>query len=420
MKITILGAGVIGVTSAYLLAEQGHEVEVIDRGSQPASETSHANGGQLSFSHAEPWANPHVLKKVFGWMLRDDAPLVLRPSADPRMLSWTLDFLRQCQKHHSLENSRRLLRLGLYSKKQTEAIRLSSGVAFDHISKGILHVYTHKDDLEHAKEQAAYQNSVVDDAEHMIALDRDGVFAREPSLAFSNRPVVGGILCTVDETGDCGMFTENLAKVAAERFKVQFSYNTHVTRLNVERGKIKSVLTSHGLKQADVFVLCLGSYSYDLLKQIGLNTHLYPMKGYSITVPVGEHAPQISITDNEKKIVITRLGNHLRTAGTAEFAGYNTALKEKRILPILKATQSWFPDADYSEESMFKWACLRPSTPDGLPIIGHTKYDNLYVNTGHGTLGWTQSCGSAKLLCDLIHKKEPEIPLEGMTIDRYN
>lgn len=419
MKIVVMGAGVIGVTTAYLLAERGHEVEVIERQPEPGAETSFANGGQLSFSHAEPWANPHVLRKVFGWMFQDDAPLVMKPSLDPHMMKWGLSFLRNCLADRCNINSVNLLRLGIYSKQVMEKLSVTSGVAFDNMRTGILHVYTSEKDFDHAKEQAEYQNKFAGSDFSMEPLNRDACYQKEPTLQYSERNIVGGVFCAIDESGDCGKFTQRLAQVAEKDYKVRFSYNTDITRINVEQGRIKSVMTDKGLKFADAFVMCLGSYSYIHLKKLGIKAPIYPMKGYSITLPVGKHAPNVSITDNEKKVVVTRLGDRLRAAGTAEFAGYSTSVRDSRLKPIIEATRSWFPHADYNEENMLKWACLRPSTPDGLPIIGKSKYPNLYLNTGHGTLGWTQAAGSANLLADVVDGRPTEIALTGLTVDRY-
>lgn len=416
MKITILGAGVIGVTTAYLLAERGHEVEVIDRQPHAAGETSHANGGQLSFAHAEPWANPLVLKKVFGWMFKEDAPLVLKPSLDPHMLSWTLAFLRNCLKDRCDQNSINLLRLGLYSKKVTEKIRVTSGVEFDNARTGILHLYTSQKDLDHAAEQAQFQNRFSGDTKIMDPIDRAACLQKEPTLQYAERNIVGGVFCSVDESGDCGLFTENLAKIAAKEFGVKFSYNTTIEKLEVNKGKITAVVTDKGRVSSDAYIVALGSYSYQLLKKVGISVPVYPMKGYSLTVPAGQFKPGLSITDNENKIVVTPLGSRLRAAGTAEFAGYNQDVKDSRVDPILRATKTWFPKADYS--AIEKWACLRPSTPDGLPIIGQSKIENLYLNTGHGTLGWTQAGGSANLLADVIEKRPTEIAMTGMDAAR--
>lgn len=409
MKILILGAGVIGVTSAYLLSERGHEVEVIERQPAAGSETSFANGGQLSFSHAEPWANPQTLKHVAEWMFKKDAPLVLSFKPDPHMLRWMMQFLRNCTVNRSHQNSVNLLKLGIYSKQVMEKIRIISGVEYNSLRQGILHVYTCQDDLNHAAEQAEFQNKMSGNSHSMDTLDRNALLQKEPTLQYAKADLKGGIFCEMDETGDAAAYTRNLATICTREFGTKFDYNVDIQNIRIEKGRIIGVQTNEGLKTADAYVMALGSYSYLHLKQIGIYVPVYPMKGYSLTIPGATYLPNISITDNEHKIVVTRLGDKLRAAGTAEFAGYNTDIRDVRIQPILRATQQLFPHADYHDEHIAKWACLRPSTPNGLPLIGRTKFDNLFLNTGHGTLGWTQAAGSANLLADIMESRKPEI-----------
>lgn len=418
MKVLVLGAGVIGVTTAYLLGERGYDVTVVDRCEEPGSETSFANGGQLSFSHAEPWANPLVMGKVFKWMFKKDSPIILKPSLDPHMLKWTLSFLLNCQKSRCDMNSVNLLRLGIYSKQVMEKIRVMSGVPFDNLRSGILHIYTDNKDMGHAASQAAYQNKFSGASSSMEVLSREACLQKEPTLRHSKRTIVGGVFCHIDECGDAGMFTRGLADVCEKSFGTEFLNNTTIEKIETDSGRITGVQTNKGRLTADAYVMALGSFSYLHLKQIGIKVPIYPMKGYSITVPAGDYAPSLSITDNENKIVISRLGNRLRAAGTAEFAGFDMRVQEGRIGPIVRATQSLFPNADYSDPNMLKWGCLRPSTPDGLPIIGRCQYDNLFLNTGHGTLGWTQAAGSANLLADVMEQRDTEIALTGMTLDR--
>lgn len=419
MRILILGAGVIGTSAAYVLGERGHQIEVIERNAEAGSETSFSNGGQLSFSHAEPWANPMVLSKVFKWMFKEDAPLVLRLSADPHMLAWGIRFLRNCLKDRCDVNSVNLLRLGIYSKKMMEKLRVMSGVEFDNLREGILHTYSDEKDMEHARAQAEYQNRFSGSNFNMEVLDHEGCLRKEPTLQYSSRKIVGGVYCALDESGDACKFTRNLATICEQEFQTHFHYNTAIEHLLVEGGRVTGVQTNKGVMKADAYIMSLGSYSYKHLKQVGISVPIYPMKGYSITVPAGDFAPTISLTDNENKIVISRLGDRLRAAGTAEFSGYNDIIRDVRIAPIVRATKSLFPHADYSEATMTKWACLRPSTPDGPPIIGKSKYSNLFLNTGHGTLGWTQCAGSACLIADVIENRPTEIALTGFTVDRY-
>jgi D-amino-acid dehydrogenase len=415
MQILILGSGVLGVTTAYELGKRGFNVTVIDRKNACASETSFANGGQLSYSHAEPWASPSLLPKLPRWLLRSDSPLVFRPRADKEMIRWGLSFLRNCTTFRAEINTINLLRLGLYSKECMAAIRRDEGLDFSYSGKGILHIYESQEEFDHSKKQLEFQAKFGGDER---ILSRDEVLKLEPSLAHTSRTIIGGIHAHHDESGDAHSFSTQLAARAAERFGVKFLHNISVTELIKEGNKIVAVNTDKGEMQADVFVMALGSYSPVYLRKIGIDTPIYPMKGYSITIDANEYCPYISLTDGKYKIVYSRLGSRLRVAGTAEFAGYDTTINEKRITPIVQAAKSLLPLADWGQD-VGKWACLRPSTPDGPPIIGRTPYYNLFLNTGHGTLGWTQAAGSAKLVADIMERKTPEILLHGLTLERY-
>lgn len=414
MRICILGSGVIGVTSAYALAMRGHDVTVMDRQPASALECSFANGGQLSYSHAEPWANPGVFLKLWKWMWQDDAPLVLRPRADIHMIRWGLLFLMNCLPARARAHSEAHLRLGLYSKREMNRMMAETNIAFDHLNKGIAHVFTSRSEFEHAKRQADFQHSL--GCEEKI-LSRDELLALEPSLAHSAESIVGGLHATLDESGDIHLFTQRLAEYCQQHLKVKFEYGHEIRRLHVGGGAISHIETTKDYVSGfDAYVLSLGSYSPVYLRQIGLYVPIYPMKGYSITFKANEFSPTISVTDSSRKVVYSRLGERIRVAGTAEFAGYNDAVRKVRIDPILRGVKSLFPKADLSEVS--EWACLRPSTPDGPPVIGATPYSNLFVNTGHGTLGWTQAAGSASLLADVVDKKPTSIPLTGMEFER--
>lgn len=415
MKIVILGAGVIGVSAAYFLGARGHEVEVIERNSASAMETSFANGGQLSFSHAEPWANPAVISKIFKWMFKNDAPLVLRPRADMDMINWGLKFLMNCTEGSARANSINILRLGLYSKKKMEWFRTFSGIKFDNIREGILHIFTKDKDLEDAVKQAKFQEKIGCPSE---VVDYKKCIQLEPMLEHAGRPLKGGIFQSLDESGDVFAFTQELAKLCQSEHKAVFHYNTTVKSIDGDKGKITSVTTDKGTFSGDAYIMSMGSYSQIYLRPLGIRVPIYPMKGYSITFPANHYTPQMSLTDTENKIVYSRLGARLRVAGTAEFAGHNTDIRPERIAPIVKAVHDLLPKCEYGEPES-AWACLRPSTPDGPPIIGKTKYPNLFMNTGHGTLGWTQAAGSAALIADIMENRPTEISLDGMTVDRY-
>jgi len=415
MKIIVLGSGLLGVTAAYELGRRGHEVTVIDRQAESGAETSYANGGQLSYSHAEPWANPSVLPKILPWMFRADAPLVLKPRADWQMIKWGLKFLRNCTVTRANAACVNTLRLGLYSKLQMEIIREETGIAFDFSDKGILHIYSGDEDFDTARRHNELQAKFGGEERVLTA---EECFALEPALMSTSRSIVGGIHAFKDESGDAYTFCNELAKVAAERHGVKFQYGVGIERLLAENSKVVAVKTDQGDVTADAYVMAMGSYSPIYLRTIGISLPIYPMKGYSITLEANQACPDISITDGTHKIVYSRLGSRLRVAGTAEFAGYNTDIRQHRIAPIVKAASVLFPGADWNQE-IKTWACLRPSTPDGPPIIGYTPYSNLFLNTGHGTLGWTQAAGSCAILADSIEGITPEIMLHGLTMERY-
>lgn len=415
MKIIVLGSGLLGVTTAYELGKRGFEVTVVERQPASAAETSFANGGQLSYSHAEPWANPSVLPKLPNWLMRSDSPLVFRPRADWQMVRWGLSFLRNCTTLRANINTVNMLRLGLYSRECLHAIKRDEGIEFDYSDKGILHIYGTQEELEHGKRQVEFQAKF--GGEEKI-LSRDEVYALEPTLAYSPRTIIGGIHAYQDESGDAHTFCTKIAERATKSFGVKFEYGVSINNIKTEGRKIVAIDTDKGEMQADGFVMALGSYSSVHLRAIGINVPIYPMKGYSITLEANEFCPNISLTDGTYKIVYSRLGDKLRIAGTAEFAGYDTRINEKRIEPIVRAASGLVPKADWGQE-IGKWACLRPSTPDGSPIIGRCRYNNLFLNTGHGTLGWTQAAGSARIVADIMENKTPAILLQGLTLERY-
>lgn len=414
MKVVILGSGVLGTTTAYYLASRGHEVHVLERAEKSAMETSFANGGQLSFSHSEPWANPAVLPKIVKWLGKEDAPLVFRFGTDVNMYRWGLSFLRNCTKARADYNSANLLRLGLYSRQCINVVQQETGVAFDNLKLGTLHIYSNQKELDLAIAQAQYQEQF---GCPFAVLDREGVLKLEPALANTSRPILGAVHYTADESGDVHQFTVNLAEYCQQKLGVTFHYHTPVDGIDASGGAITSVRSGNTQFTADAYVMALGSFSANWAKKLGFYLPIYPMKGYSITIPLDnpEKAPKVSITDTEKKIVYSRLGNRLRVAGTAEFAGYNTDILNTRITPITKAAMELFPGCG-DPAKVVEWAGLRPATPHGSPILGKSRYSNLYLNTGHGTLGWTLSCGSSRVVADMIEGKTPEISLEGYTV----
>lgn len=417
MKICILGAGVLGVTSAYELARRGHSVTVIERGAEPARECSYANGGQLSYSHAEPWANPHVFPKLFKWAFQDDAPLVLRPSTDMHMMRWGLLFLLNCLPAKARANCETMLRLGLYSKQKMAELMAETNVEFSFLGNGTLHVFDNQASFDGAKRHAEFQAKLGCAETPMTPAE---CFALEPTLANTTKKLVGGMYAPIDESGDIHVFTKNLADYCAKKLGVTFLYNQKIAKLHKTNNQITHVEIEGQQRDYmagfDAYVMSLGSHSALHLRKLGLYVPIYPMKGYSISFNASAHCPKVSVTDDAAKQVYTLLGNRMRVAGTAEFAGYNEAVRAVRIDPLKRGMKELFPEAP--QEELTEWACLRPSTPDGPPIIGKTPITNLFMNTGHGTLGWTQAAGSSRLLADVVDGTPTEIPLTGLGIER--
>jgi D-amino-acid dehydrogenase len=417
MRIVVLGAGLIGVASAWFLAEDGHEVIVVDRQPGPARETSFANGGQISTSHAEPWANPAAPLKALKWLGREDAPLLWRLRADPAQWAWGLRFLRECTPARTRANIQAILALALDSRARLVALRHALGLEYEQRERGILHFYTDAAEFEHAIPQAALMREfgcerVVKSAAECLAI--------EPALARSALPIVGGTYTADDESGDAQQFTAGLAGRLAAR-GVCFRYDTPVAAIEVDAGRVGAVRTVQGERlAADAVVLALGSYTPQLLRPLGIGIPVYPAKGYSITIPLGaeNQAPVVSLTDDGAKLVFSRLGQRLRVAGTAEFAGYDTTLNPARIDALRRRTQQLFPDLDCHAPGVESWAGLRPATPGNVPLIGMTRVRNLFVNTGHGTLGWTLAVGSGRLLADQVADRPAALDPRPYAVDR--
>lgn len=407
MKIIVLGAGVVGVTSAWYLSRSGHEVTVIDRQDGPAQETSFANGGQISVSHAEPWANPHTPLKALRWLGKEDAPLLFRLRADPRLLGWTLRFLRECTPARTRNNIRSIVELALYSRQCLGALRGELALDYDQLQRGILHVYTDQTEFDKAIRAAAILREFGCDRK---AVSADGCVKIEPALASAGPMLVGGDYTEKDESGDARKFTEQLAE-HCRRAGVGFELGQAILRIEAEGGRIGAVVTADGRRHvADAYVVALGSYSPLLLRPVGVSLPVYPAKGYSATLALSDSsvAPTVSLTDDAHKLVFSRLGNRLRVAGTAEFSGFNRELNPIRCDALIRRTRELFPDLNESGKPEF-WCGLRPVTPSSVPFIGRLRYPNLWVNTGHGTLGWTMACGSAAALGDLMDKRTPQI-----------
>ncbi len=415
MQIVVIGAGVVGVTTAWQLACDGHRVSVLERRAGPGLETSFANGGQISTGHALPWSSPAVPGQMLRWLGRADAPLKVRWRADREQTAWSLRFLRECLPSRHLRNAAHSLRLALFSRGELGRIREEAGIRNDHREKGILCVYSDEKTFAHGRETAAFLADR--DVRQEILLGEE-VLRIEPSLQYAEG-IVGGVYSPDDQSGDAYLFTAQLAD-DAQRRGVAFYYDVDVTRLKRDGERIAGVSTSKGLLQADAVVLCAGSYSAALVRPLGLELPVYPVKGYSVTLPITnpEAAPEVSLTDEVRKIVISRLGDRLRAAGTAEITGHDTAMNDTRARAVLDGLLALFPKAGDPKRAEF-WSGLRPMTPDGPPVIGTTPIGNLYLNTGHGTLGWTMAAGSAKLLAEVLAGGAPSIDLEGLELARY-
>ena len=411
MKIVVLGAGVIGTTTAWFLNQAGHDVTVIERQPNAGLETSFANGGQISVSHAEPWANPSAPFKILKWLGKEDAPLLFRLRADLNQWRWGLQFLMECTPARTHSNTLNILHLGLYSRRVLQKLRAETNIQYDALTKGILHFYTDSKEFESAISAAELMRNF--DCDRHVVDNKKEILAIEPAFRQSIDKIVGATYTSSDESGDAHKFTQNLATLAAAK-GVKFLFNHTITQIKQNHGQISGVTVKYHDETfdvtADAYIVCLASYSALMVRDLGISLLIYPAKGYSATVdiPDGANAPTVSLTDDEYKLVFSRLGNRLRIAGTAELNGYDLNLNEIRCQALIKRTEALFPDAaDYSKPVF--WTGLRPATPSNVPYIGKTKYPNLYLNTGHGTLGWTHACGSAQAIADIIDCKKPEV-----------
>ena len=417
MKTLVLGARVVGVSTAYFLARAGHQVTVIDRQSQAGQETSFANGGQLSAGQSIPWANPHTVTLLLKWLGRADAPLVFNPwQAEGPLWRWGMSFLRNCTPGRSRANGERNLRLALYTRQMIARINADTGIQYDYNPRGILQVFRNKRDLEGAKRAAGWYG---EHGCHIEAKSAVECLDIEPALESARGEICGGVYSPDDACGDAQMFTAALAEVCAA-MGVRFQYETSILRLSVMNDKISGVMTNRGMFTANNYVVALGSYSTALLAPLGIKLPIYPAKGYSVTLPLdgSNRAPAMSITDEANKLVYSRLGNRLRIAGTAEFVGYDASVTPLRVDAVLNATMKMFPGCGDPAKAKL-WAGLRPLTPDCVPIIGRTPVKNLFLNTGHGTLGWTLGAGSGRVAADIISGAAPEIETTDYSVDRF-
>lgn len=415
MRIVVLGAGIVGVTSAYQLAKAGHEVMVIDRQPGPALETSFANAGEVSFGYCSPWAAPGIPLKAIKWLMMHHAPLILRPKIDMSMMVWMVQMLRNCTSSRYAINKSRMLRLAEYSRVSLAELRAETGISYDERKQGTLQLFRTQKQLDaSAKDVKAL---AVDNIPFQL-LDQEGCIRVEPALAHARHKIVGGLLTPLDETGDCFKFANGLAELAS-KMGVTFVFGSEVSGLDVFGGRVRAVACGNGLVPADAVVVALGSYSPLLVRPLGIQLPVYPVKGYSLTIPIADktRAPESTVMDETFKIAITRLGNRIRVGGMAEISGYTNDLSLARRRTLEHSVMDLFPGGDASAGTF--WSGLRPMTPDGTPVIGRTSIEGLFLNTGHGTLGWTMSSGSARVIADLVSNKKPEVDTSDLSVSRY-
>ncbi|EAR62336.1 D-amino acid dehydrogenase [Neptuniibacter caesariensis] len=417
MQVLVLGAGVVGVTSAWYLAKAGHDVTIIDRQVDVALETSYANAGQISPGYSAPWAGPGIPVKAVKWLMQDLAPFMISgKELDTQTLSWMTKMLTNCTESAYHVNKARMVRLAEYSRDCFVDLRNELDIDYEQRTKGTLQVFrTEKQVKDSKKDISVLEESGVD----FQVLDVDGCVEYEPALANVKDKIVGGLRLPGDETGDCFKFTNSLAD-ECKKMGVKFIMKTDILNINTQGDQIESVTTSRGKMTADAYLVALGSYSTPVLSKIDLKVPVYPIKGYSLTLPIvdASKAPTSTVMDETYKVAVTRFDDRIRVGGTAEIASYNKELEEKRKANVEFVVSDLFPGGGDIEQAEF-WTGLRPMTPDGTPILGETKYSNLFLNTGHGTLGWTMSLGSGKYVADIISQRQPDIDKEGLSVARY-
>ena len=416
MRVLVLGAGVVGVTTAYYLAKRGYEVVVVDRQPSVANETSFANAGQISPGYASPWAAPGIPLKALKWMLQEHAPFSLKLTSDPFQYQWMLQMMRNCTAARYAVNKERMVRMAEYSRDCLDALRAQTGIEYEGRQLGTTQLF---------RTQQQFDNA----AQDMAVLERSGVpyqllespdiASVEPALAAVSSTLTGALHLPNDQTGDCNLFTRNLAQLA-QGLGVEFRLGCTVQSISSHGDQITGVAIDGRLETADQYVMALGSYSRAMLAPLGMTLPVYPLKGYSLTVPIVEPsmAPQSTIIDETYKVAITRFDQRIRVGGMAQVSGFDLALNPQRRETLEYVTGMLYPQGGDLTQAEF-WTGLRPATPDGTPIIGASAYRNLFLNTGHGTLGWTMSCGSASYLADVMSQTTPQISGEGLDIFRY-
>ncbi|MBS0583629.1 MAG: D-amino acid dehydrogenase [Proteobacteria bacterium] len=416
MRVLVAGSGVIGVSSAWYLARAGFEVTVVDREAGPAQETSFANAGQISPGYASPWAAPGVPLKALKWLFSTNAPLVIRPGLDPRQYLWLLQMLRNCTAGRYAVNKARMVRLSEYSRDCLDELRAEIGIAYEGRQLGTTQLFRTQAQFDDAGRDIAVLKQYGVPFE---VLDRAGIAKVEPALAGVVDRLAGALRLPRDQTGDCALFTRRLAE-RAQAAGVEFRYNAAVEALETAGNRITGIRIDGKTEKADRYVLALGSYTPRLLAPLGIRLPVYPLKGYSLTIPITDPAmaPMSTVLDESYKTAVTRFEQRIRVGGIAEVCGYDLSLSSRRRATLEKVVADLYPQGGDVGRAEF-WAGLRPATPDGTPVVGATGFDNLYLNTGHGTLGWTMACGSGRYLADLIAGVTPRISSEGLDVSRY-
>ena len=416
MKVVILGSGVVGLTSAWYLSQAGFEVTVIDRQARSAEETSFANAGQISYGYSSPWAAPGIPAKAIKWLFEEHAPLKIKPSLSPELIQWASQMLVNCQIDKYRVNKSRMLTIANRSRECLAELNRNYDLNYQGRTKGTLQIFRNPAQLKAVEKDIAL---LEESGTKYQLMNPAQCLVQEPGLANMQGNLVGGLYLPDDETGDCQLFCQQLQQMA-EQAGVTFLFNTTVDKLNSENNQVVSVETSQGTIHADSYVIALGSYSKHLLAPLGIDIPVYPVKGYSLTLPVidQQHAPNSTIMDETYKVAVTRFEQRIRVAGTAELAGFDPALPDKRLATLNHVVSNLFPQGVDLAQAEY-WTGFRPMTPDGTPIIGQTKFSNLYTNTGHGTLGWTMACGSADILTRIIASQGQQ-SFNELSVERYS
>lgn len=416
MKVCVLGAGVVGLTAAYYLAKRGMAVTVVDRQPGVALEASFANAGQISPGYSAPWAAPGIPLKALKWLTQKRAPLKISPEPELNKVVWMSQMLRNCTSQKYSVNKSRMMALAEYSRDCFIELRSEIGIRYDDNQKGLTQLFRSNEQVDGAIKDISVLKAL--GVPHEV-LTPEAILKVEPGLAPVIHKFKGALRLTGDETGDCHKFCEAL-KSECDKLNVEFQFSTSIQQLLVDQKKVRGVSTDKGIIECDQVLMCLGSYSKEMLKEAGISVPIYPVKGYSLTVPISnnDYAPTSTVMDETYKVAITRLGDRVRAAGTAELSGFNLSMPKARTDTISYVVGDVFPQAGDLSEAEF-WTGLRPMTPDGTPIVGATGIEGLYLNTGHGTLGWTMSCGSAALITDIMLGEQTAIDATNLAVQRY-